>query len=55
MDLHEGEVSHNTVCGANIQTEGFDPARLMDDVVYHDNGVNLDMSALPIPEASSSL
>jgi hypothetical protein len=54
-DLSEGEVSYNAVCGANVQTEGFDVARLMDDVLYHHNGLNLDMSELPVPDPGASL
>ena len=54
MDLHDGEVSFNAVCGANVQTEGFDVNRLMDDVWYHDNnGMNLDMTELPVPEVGT--
>jgi len=48
IDLHDGEISHNAV-GVNVQTEGFDVERLMDGVVYIDNGTNLDMSELPVP------
>jgi hypothetical protein len=44
MDLHEGEISGNAVCGINVQTEDFDVNRLIDRVVFRDNGVNLDMS-----------
>jgi hypothetical protein len=52
MDLHDGEVSFNGVCGANVQTEGFDVDRLMGSVSYHDNnGMNLDMTELPVPGA----
>jgi hypothetical protein len=50
MDLHHGEVAHNAVCGANVQTEGFDVDRLMDDVLFYENGLNLDMAELPVPE-----
>ncbi|MDI7268822.1 MAG: right-handed parallel beta-helix repeat-containing protein, partial [Myxococcota bacterium] len=47
MDLHDGEISFNAVCGANVQTAGFDLGRLQDNVLFHDNGTNLDMSDLP--------
>jgi hypothetical protein len=51
IDLHDGEVSHNPI-GVNVQTEGFDLARLMDRVLYFDNLRNLDASDLPVPEIS---
>jgi hypothetical protein len=50
MDLHDGVVSHNAVCGANVQTGGFDLGRLQDGVRWHDNGQDLDMTSLPVPE-----
>ena len=49
MDLHDGDISFNGVCGANVQTEGFDIRRLTDRVWYHDNPTELDMSELPVP------
>ena len=49
MDLHDGEVSHNPI-GVNVQTEDFDLHRLQDNVIYKDNGRNLDMSELPVPD-----
>jgi hypothetical protein len=56
MDLHDGRVSLNAVCGANVQTEGFDISRLMDDVLFYDNnGMNLDMDELPVPQATAPL
>jgi hypothetical protein len=54
MDLHAGVVSSNPI-GANVQTAGFDQARINDDVVYRDNQRNLDASGLPLPEPSSGL
>lgn len=50
-DLHEGTVANN-VCGANVQTEGFDIARLLDRVRYVGNATNLDTTALPVPDPS---
>jgi hypothetical protein len=50
MDLHEGDVSHHRVCGANVQTPGFDIGRLTDNVSYRDNGRNLDADELPVPD-----
>ncbi len=49
VDLHLGEVSRNRI-GANVQTVGFDLARLQDRVLYLDNEVELDSSLLPVPE-----
>ena len=51
MDLHEGVIADNAVCGANVQTAGFDLSRLSDHVIFRDNGRDLDMSELPVPEA----
>lgn len=48
MDLHEGEVSDCPI-GANVQTEGYDAARLSDRVVYRRNGANLDAAELLVP------
>jgi hypothetical protein len=49
-DLVDGEISHNLV-GANVQTAPFDLARIRDNVLYRDNGVDLDSEARPVPEA----
>ena len=48
-DLRHGVVRDHAI-GANVQTEGFDLGRLMDDVRFEDNGRNLDAAMLPIPE-----
>ena len=50
MDLHDGEVSFNGMCGANVQSDGFDLTRLADDVYYHDNPRDLDTRTLPVPD-----
>ena len=56
MDLRDGEVDHNAVCGANIQTDGFDLERLLDSVLFHDSaGQNFDGDALPVPNAGESV
>ena len=47
-DYHIGEVSCNTV-GARVSTVGFDIRRLQDRVLYHANGMNLDMETLKLP------
>jgi hypothetical protein len=48
MDLAEGVVRRNLV-GANVQTEGFELDRLVDDVAYYDNEINLDAETRPTP------
>jgi uncharacterized membrane protein (UPF0136 family) len=52
MDLYDGVVSRNAVCGANVQTAAFDLRRLQNDVRWHDNGIDLDTTEMPVPEAS---
>jgi hypothetical protein len=52
IDLHEGEVSFNAVCGVNVQTAGFDFGRLMDRILYRGNPANLDATALPVPDVN---
>jgi len=54
VDLHEGEISHNQI-GVNVQTEGFDIDRLLDNVICHENVRNLDTTELPVPEVGSIL
>ena len=54
LDLHDGEVSAHPI-GANVQVDGYDPARLSDRVRYVENGRNLDATSLPVPEPLSSL
>jgi uncharacterized membrane protein (UPF0136 family) len=54
MDLYDGVVSHNAVCGANVQTDGFDLRRLQNNVRWHDNGIDLDMSELPVPDLGAA-
>jgi len=49
VDLHDGVISNNAI-GVNIQTEGFDIDRLTDNVIFRDNGIDLDMTDLPVPE-----
>ena len=48
LDLTSGEVSHGLI-GANIQNPDFDVSRITGDVVYLENGVNLDSTVLPVP------
>jgi hypothetical protein len=49
IDLSDGEVS-GALVGACVQVPGYDIARLQDRVLYRDNGTNLDVTTLPIPE-----
>jgi hypothetical protein len=49
MDLEDGIVAGNVVCGANVQTPGFDLRRLERGVRWRDNGLDLDMTHLPVP------
>ena len=49
IDLHEGEISDNRLCGINVQTEGYDLRRLQDRVLFVNNTRNLDMNELPVP------
>ena len=49
IDLTSGEVTENAI-GANVQTEGYDLARITDRVIYRDNGRDLDSTLLPVPD-----
>ncbi|MBW2461902.1 MAG: hypothetical protein JRH11_09655 [Deltaproteobacteria bacterium] len=48
LDLANGIVERNPV-GANIQVPGYDVTRLTTNVLYRDNGVNLDSAELVVP------
>lgn len=48
IDLSLGVVAGCPI-GANVQTEGFDSARLADRVIYRDNERNFDGATLPLP------
>lgn len=50
-DAARGEIAEHPI-GANVQTEGFDVARISSGVRFRDNGRNLDTSGLPLPEPS---
>ncbi len=50
LDLSSGDVAGAAI-GACVQVDGYDLARLMNDVVYHDNGVSLQATTLPVPGA----
>ena len=49
VDLAEGEVRENPLGGC-LQVEGYDLARLMTDVRFIDNDLNLDATSLPVPD-----
>lgn len=53
MDLHDGLVT-GSLAGANVQTEGFDLARLLDNVAYVGNDRNLDATVFPVPPATTA-
>ena len=48
LDLANGVVERNPV-GANIQVPGYDVTRLTTNVLYRDNGANLDSAELTVP------
>ncbi len=48
LDLANGIVERNPV-GANIQVPGYDVTRLTTNVLYRDNGANLDSAELVVP------
>jgi len=54
LDLANGEVTGAEI-GACVQSESYDVARLTDQVEYRDNGANLDVTALPVPEPAAAL
>jgi hypothetical protein len=54
LDVDHGVVAHAAI-GACVQVDGYDLARLMRDVVYRDNDVNLDSTSLPVPPAASTV
>lgn len=48
LDVASSDVSGAAI-GACVQRAGYDVARLENDVAYHDNGVNLQATELPLP------
>jgi hypothetical protein len=55
MDLTDGVVAGNGVCGANVQTSDFDLGRLQHDVRWYDNGMDLDTREMPVPGVATSM
>ncbi len=53
VDLRDGTIEMNPV-GVNVQAEGYDISRVMQQVLFRDNGVNLDSTELPVPAAMTS-
>ena len=54
IDLRLGVISRSPIA-LNVQTEGFDLTRLQDRVVFLDNEINLDATAIPIPDPGEPL
>lgn len=48
VDLESGIVA-DALIGVCVQSDGYDLDRLTQDVVYLDNGTNLDVTMLPVP------
>jgi len=53
VDLRDGTIEASPV-GVNVQVDGYDLSRVMDRVVFRNNGVNLDSAELPVPDAMTS-
>jgi hypothetical protein len=49
INLHDGVVAQCTI-GACVMVDDFDVTRLMDAVIWRNNGINLDSSSIPLPE-----
>lgn len=49
MDLADGEIAASLI-GANVQTEGFDVARLTENVTFREIERNIDVTVLPVPD-----
>jgi hypothetical protein len=49
LDVESGIVEGAAI-GACVQYDGYDLDRVMQDVIYRDNGVNLDATMLPVPD-----
>jgi len=51
LDLRDGIIRGGPI-GINVQDPNYDLSRVMDRVLFVDNGANLDSSALPLPAAT---
>jgi len=54
LDLSAGEVSGSQI-GACVQVDGYDLTRLMSDVEFRDNGLNLESTTLPVPDPTGTV
>jgi hypothetical protein len=54
LDLRRGTIRRAQV-GACIQVDGYDVGRLSNEVVYRDNGANLEATSLPVPSAGEGV
>ncbi|MFK7985869.1 MAG: right-handed parallel beta-helix repeat-containing protein [Sandaracinaceae bacterium] len=52
--LEEGRIANNTI-GVNVEVDGFDFARIMNQVEYINNERNVDAVSLPVPDALDPL
>ena len=52
LDLMSGEIRESTI-GACVQVDDYDFSRLTTDVLYVDNGTNLETTSLPIPSVGT--
>ena len=41
-----------TIAGVCLEDDAYDIGRVQDEVIYRDNGVNLEVSTLPVTEPS---
>ena len=49
LDLRRGTVSNGEI-GVCLHDPAYDLSRLQEDVIYRDNGINLDTTSLPVPD-----
>lgn len=54
LDLYDGEI-RGALVGACVQRDDFDVARLTDDVLYRDNGINVQSTTHDVPPPSDPL
>ncbi|NIS34455.1 MAG: hypothetical protein GWO04_32905 [Actinobacteria bacterium] len=54
VDLRDGVIASSTI-GACVQVPSYDFGRLQADVIYRDNGANLEATMLPVPEGAATV
>lgn len=54
LRLEEGRIANNLI-GVNVEVDGFDFARVMNQVEYINNERNVDALSLPVPDATDPL